>query len=256
MTLPDGTMEIRPLHGLGEIRPGDDLGERLLAALQQAGLHLEEGDIVVVTQKVVSKAENRLVDLGTVKPSPLAKAWAEEWGKDSRQVEVVLRESRRVVRMDRGVIIAETRHGFVCANAGVDASNIAGGNVVSLLPCDPDASAAALRKTLEAPSGVRVGVIVSDTFGRPWHEGQVNVAIGAAGVEVLHRYQGQLDPYGYELRVTEIATADELAAAAELVMGKTEGVAAVLVRGLGWAIVATGEGAASLVRHQDKDLFR
>jgi coenzyme F420-0:L-glutamate ligase/coenzyme F420-1:gamma-L-glutamate ligase len=249
-------VEFRPVHGLGEIRPGDHLGERLLAALRRAGQRLQDGDIVVVTQKVISKAENRLVDLGAVVPSPLAQAWAEEWGKDSRQVEVVLRESRRVVRMDHGVIISETHHGFVCANAGVDASNVSGGNVVSLLPPDPDASADMLRRTLEAASGVPVGVIVSDTFGRPWREGQVNVAIGAAGVEVLRRYQGQVDPYGYELRVTEIATADEIAAAAELVMGKTDSVAAVLVRGLGRSVVATGEGAAALIRPPEKDLFR
>ncbi len=245
-----------PVTGLGEVRPGDDLAIALLSALGQMGEKLCDGDVLVVTQKVVSKAEGQLVDLATVTPSELARGWAEAWAKDPRQVEVVLRESRRIVRMDRGVVVAETRQGFVCANAGVDASNVGGGEVVSLLPDDADASAERLRDALREATGATIGVVVSDTFGRAWREGQVNVAIGAAGVDSLHQYQGQRDSYGYELRVTEIAVADELAGAAELVMGKTDGVPAALIRGAAWCVVAEGRPARALVRPAERDMFR
>jgi coenzyme F420-0:L-glutamate ligase/coenzyme F420-1:gamma-L-glutamate ligase len=239
--------------GLGDIVPGSDLAGAILAALEAEGQALHDGDIVVVTQKVVSKAEGCLVSLATVEPSPLALAWATRWAKDPRVVELVLRESSRIVRMDRGVIISETRHGLVCANAGVDCSNV-GNDYATLLPPDPDASAARLRAALESGSGARVGVIISDTFGRAWREGQTNVAIGVAGVEALRHFEGQLDPTGYELRVTMLATADELAGAAELVMGKVDGVPVAVVRGLGRAL---GEGSAQeLIRPAGTDLFR
>ncbi len=245
-----------PIVGLGEVRPGDDLAQGLLAAVERMGERLCDGDLLVVTQKVVSKAEGRLVDLESVEASALAREWGEAWEKDPRQIEVVLRETRRIVRMDRGVVISETRHGFVCANAGVDASNVGGGHVVSLLPDDADASAGRLREALGATTGARIGIVISDTFGRAWREGQINVAIGAAGVDVLRQYQGQHDPYGYELRVTEIAVADELAGAAELVMGKTDGVAAVLVRGAAQYVVEDGRPASALVRPAERDMFR
>jgi coenzyme F420-0:L-glutamate ligase/coenzyme F420-1:gamma-L-glutamate ligase len=202
----------------------------------------------------VSKAEGRVVSLGEVIPSALAREFAQTWGKDARFVEVVLRESRRIVRMDRGVIIAETTHGFICANAGVDASNVPGEERISLLPVDPDGSAMRLRKALEARCGAQVAVIVSDTFGRPWREGLTNVAIGVAGLLPLVSYIGQQDPHGHTLRVTELAVADELAAAAGLLMRKLARIPVVQIRGYRYE---PGEGRArSLVRSPERDLFR
>ena len=219
------------LPGIPEVSPGDDLGHLIGAAAERAGQQLEAGDILVVAQKVVSKAEGRLVSLREVVPSRLAREFAAAWGKDARAVEVVLQEARRIVRMDRGVIIAETTHGFICANAGVDASNVPGEERVCLLPVDPDASAARLAKRLGELCGVEAAVIVSDTFGRPWREGLMNVAIGVAGLPPLVSYIGQQDPHGHTLRVTELAVADELAAAAGLLMGKLERLPVVLIRG-------------------------
>jgi coenzyme F420-0:L-glutamate ligase/coenzyme F420-1:gamma-L-glutamate ligase len=247
------SIELRPVLGLDEIEPGTDLAAAILDALAGQGEALVDGDIVVVTQKVVSKAEGCLVDLATVEPSRLASEWAERWAKDARVVELVLRESRRIVRMERGVIISETRHGLVCANAGVDCSNV-GNDHATLLPPDPDASAAGLRSALQAASGARLGVVISDTFGRAWREGQTNIAIGVSGVEALRHFEGQVDPTGYELRVTMLATADEVAGAAELVMGKVDGVPVAIVRGLGRAL---HDGSASeLIRPAATDLFR
>jgi coenzyme F420-0:L-glutamate ligase / coenzyme F420-1:gamma-L-glutamate ligase len=244
---------VLPVVGLGEIVPETDLAASIASALGTSGLSLVDGDILVVTQKIVSKAEGCLVDLATVSPSPLALEWAHRWDKDARVVELVLRHSRRIVRMDRGVIISETFHGLVCANAGVDQSNV-GGERATLLPPDPDASAARIRAGLEAGSGVRLGVIISDTFGRAWREGQTNVAIGVSGVAPLRHFEGQVDPTGYELRVTMLATADELAGAAELVMGKLDGVPVALVRGLA-SLLGAGS-ARELVRPAANDLFR
>jgi coenzyme F420-0:L-glutamate ligase/coenzyme F420-1:gamma-L-glutamate ligase len=247
-------IEIWPVVGLGEITPGVDLAAAILEAVRADGAALADGDIVVITQKVVSKAEGCLVDLADIEPSPLAREWAERWAKDARVVELVLRQSRRLVRMDRGVIISEKFHGLVCANAGVDQSNV-GHERATLLPPDPDASAERLRAALAAGAGgVRLGVIISDTFGRAWREGQTNIAIGVAGVEALRHFEGQVDPTGYELRVTMLATADELAGAAELVMGKIDAVPVAVVRGLDRAL---GPGRASeLVRPAAADRFR
>jgi len=246
-------LEILPVVGIGEISPDTDLAREIHVALETQATPLQNGDIVVVTQKIVSKAEGCVVALESVEPSSLASQWAALWNKDPRVVELVLRESRRIVRMDRGVIISETQHGLVCANAGVDCSNV-GGERATLLPPDPDASAERLRAALSRSSGARLGVIISDTFGRAWREGQTNVAIGVAGVEALRHFEGQFDPTGYELRVTMLATADELAGAAELVMGKVDGVPVALVRGLERAL---GSGSASeLVRPAANDLFR
>jgi coenzyme F420-0:L-glutamate ligase / coenzyme F420-1:gamma-L-glutamate ligase len=244
-------LEIIPVEGIPEVRPGDDLPDLIARA---TGEDLRAGDIVVVTHKIVSKAEGRLVDLRAVEPSALAKGFAARYGRDPRQIEVVLRESRRVVRMDRGLIIAETHHGFVCANAGVDASNVPGDDVVCLLPVDPDASAARLREALTVRTGSDLAVIVSDSFGRPWREGITNVAIGVAGMEPLTDYRGQRDPYGYPLEASILAGADELAAAAELVMGKTEGIPAAIVRNYPYK---PGPGTArDLLMAPEKDLFR
>lgn len=208
----------------------------------------------MVAHKVVSKAEGRLVQLAEVTPGAEATRFAAEHGKDARAVEVVLRESRSVLRMERGVIISETRHGFVCANAGVDRSNAGAPGTVVLLPVDPDASARRLRERLITIAGGSVGVIISDTFGRAWREGHANVAIGIAGVPALLRYAGQFDPDGYELRVTEGALADEIAGAAELVMGKLARCPVAIVRGL--RPDGESERALEYVRPLDRDMFR
>jgi coenzyme F420-0:L-glutamate ligase/coenzyme F420-1:gamma-L-glutamate ligase len=241
------TIRILPVEGLPEIRPGDDL-----AALIAERADLEDGDIVCVAHKVVSKAEGRIVRLADVEPSPQARELAGPAG-DARRLEVVLGEAERIVRSRPPLVIAETRHGFVCASAGVDSSNAPDPDSVVLLPEDPDASAARLRAELQRRSGRRLGVVVTDTFGRAWRVGIANVAIGAAGVEVLRDLRGRHDPAGYELHATVIALADEIAAAAELAMGKTERVPVAIVRGL----EAAGEGTArELVMPRELDLFR
>jgi coenzyme F420-0:L-glutamate ligase / coenzyme F420-1:gamma-L-glutamate ligase len=242
-------VRVLPVEGIPEVRPGDDL-----AALVAEAADVRADDIVVVTHKIVSKAEGRLVDLRTVEPSALAKAFAARHGKDPRQIEVVLRESRRIVRMDRGLIISETHHGFVCANAGVDASNVPGDEVVCLLPVDPDASSARLRETLAQRAGSDLAVIISDSFGRPWRDGITNVAIGVAGMRCLVDYRGETDPHGFPLEASVLAVADELAAAAELVMGKTAGIPIAIVRGYPYERAA-GTGRA-LIMPPERDLFR
>ena len=250
------------LDGIPEISPGDDLAALIAAALAAGGIGLESGDVLVVTQKVVSKAEGRVVELASVTPGEDARAWAERWGKDPRQVELVLRESAHVLRMaDGGLIISRTRHGFVCANAGVDLSNVGGGEVATLLPLDPDASARGLRDRLLALTGVAVGVVISDSFGRPWRNGIVNVAIGCAGLEPLLDLRGTPDVQGRVMHSTVIAVADELASAADLAGGKVTQRPVVLVRG--WeheagdgAVEGAVEGAASaLVMDRELDLF-
>ena len=242
------------LQGMPEVRPGDDLAALILEAAGRQGLAFEQGDVLVVTQKVVSKAEGRIVDLESVEPGPFARQIAERWEKDARVVEVVLGESERIVRMDHGVIICETKHGLICANAGVDGSNVERVGTVSLLPEDPDASAATLRRRVEEATGVAAAVIITDTFGRPWREGHVNFAIGVAGMTPVLDYTGQTDPAGHELRVTQMAVADELAGAAELAHGKLDRVPVAIVRGYTYP---PGSGTArDLIRDPEKDLFR
>ena len=248
--------EIRILSvpGIPIVVPGDNLAALIQEAVRNAELEIQDGDVVVVTQKIVSKAEGCLVSLPDVTPSLLAEEFANQWDKDARQVEVVLQASRRIVKMDRGVIISETRHGFICANAGVDRSNMEGDDVVALLPPDPDASARAIRDLLQQQMGVDVAVIISDTFGRPWREGLVNVAIGLAGMQANVDYTGQYDAEGYELKVTALCVADELAAAAELVMNKLDNVPVAVIRGYDYP---SGEGDLNqLVRDPERDLFR
>ncbi len=244
-------IELLPVRGIPEIRPGDDLPGLIAGA---AGEDLRAGDVLVVTHKVVSKAEGRLVDLATVEPSVLAVSFGAEHGKDPRQLEVVLRESRRIVRMARGIIISETHHGFVCANAGVDASNVPDAETVCLLPADPDASAARLREALATRLCLETPVVISDSFGRPWREGIVDVAVGIAGLEPLADYRGQRDPHGRPMEASVLAEADELASAAELVMGKTDGVPVAIVRGYDYR-AGTGTSRA-LIMPPDRDLFR
>jgi coenzyme F420-0:L-glutamate ligase/coenzyme F420-1:gamma-L-glutamate ligase len=244
---------IVPVGGLPEVASGADLAGLLLTAMERLRLSPAETDVVVVTQKVVSKAEGRVIRLDTVTPGSEAKRLAGETGFEARHVEVILRESVRIVRVAPRVLITETRQGFVCANAGVDRSNTGGVDRAVLLPVDPDASAAALRQRLTEATGVAVGVLISDSFGRAWREGQVNVAIGAAGVACLTDYRGSRDDDGYRLQGTVLATADELAAAAELVMRKLDRVPAAVVRGLD----LRGEGDARVLRRDPAlDLFR
>lgn len=242
------------ITGMPEVRPSDDLAEMLLDAAGAQDTRLHSGDVLVVTQKIVSKAENRLVRLADVKPSAFASSIARDYDKDARLVEVVLQESRRIVRMDKGIIITENRLGHICANAGIDASNMGEHGTVALLPADPDRWCSDARTTIKARLGVDVAVIMSDTFGRPWREGCTNVAIGVAGMEPMVDYRGQVDPAGMTLRVSVLAVADELASAAELLMGKFARIPAVIIRGYPYL---HGAGKASqLLREPGKDLFR
>ena len=234
------------MAGLPEIREGDDL-----AALVAAAVELEDGDVVVLAQKVVSKSEGRVVSVADVEPSQRAREIAGD--EDPRRIEVILREAARVVRVRPPLVIAETSHGFICASAGVDSSNAPERGMVVLLPEDPDASAQRIRERLRRLSSREVAVLITDSFGRPWRQGTTDVAIGAAGLQILLDLRGRLDRAGYELHYTMIAIADEIAGAAELAMGKTEGVPVVVVRGLDVA----GEGSArELVIPEERDLFR
>ena len=247
-------VQIIGLDGVPEVRPQDDLAAIVLGAVGASGEELRDGDLLVVTHKIVSKAEGQLVDLREIEPSDLARRHAAAWDKDPRQIEVVLRESKRIVRMAHGIIIAETHHGFICANAAVDASNIPGDDTVCLLPRDPDASAAALRATLRERTGLDVPVVISDSFGRAWRMGITNVAIGVSGLAPLADYRGQADPYGRTMHASILAVADELASAAELVSGKVDGRPVALIRGYAFARAeATGR---DLLMDPARDLFR
>lgn len=251
-------LRIIPVKGIGEIAPGTDLGLIIYKAMRAQQLTLQQGDVLVVTQKIVSKAEGNVVNLDEISPSQFAQALALESQKDASHIEVVLRESRRIVRMDHGVLISETKHGFICANAGVDESNVDGAREVTLLPVDPDRSAQELRTRLQQLSGegpsFDIAIIISDTWGRPWRNGQVNTAIGVAGMEALADYRGQHDPYGYELHASVIAVADELASAAELVMGKIERIPVALIRSYQYT-PGRGNGR-TLLRDPATDMFR
>ena len=242
-------MTILPVPGLPEIEPGHDLAE-----LIAGNIDLEDGDIVLITSKIVSKAEGCAVELGDVEPSVFAGEWAAAWDKDPRVVEVVLRESKRIVRQIGPVLITETRHGFVCANSGVDQSSSGAQGRVLVLPRDPDASARRARARF-AELGASVAVIVTDTFGRPWREGQTDIAIGVAGIKPLYSYIGQHDPHGHEFRVQEICVADELAAASELVKGNTSRVPVAVVRGFEWDLDDEAT-MAPVIRDSSRDLFR
>ena len=247
-------LELIALDGIPEVAPGDDLALHVARAAEHAGLELTDQDVLVITQKIVSKAEGRLVELATVEPSAFARAWADRWGKDARQVEVVLQESAEIVRTGPGgLIISRTRHGFVCANAGVDVSNVGGGDVASLLPLDPDASAARIRDGLHRRLDAAPAVVISDSFGRPWRNGIVNVAVGAAGIETLLDLRGKPDAAGREMSATVIAVADELASAADLVGGKVAQRPVVVVRSYEWR--PSDAGASVLVMERERDLF-
>ncbi|HEX9381377.1 MAG TPA: coenzyme F420-0:L-glutamate ligase [Gaiellaceae bacterium] len=239
-------LRIIPVAGLPEIQEGDDLAE-----LVAAKVDLEDGDVVALAQKIVSKSEGRVVRLADVEPSAHAREIAED--EDPRRIEVILREAARVVRIRPPLVIAETKHGFICASAGVDASNAPEPDTVVLLPEDPDGSAQAIRERLRELTGREVAVLITDSFGRPWRQGTIDVALGAAGLEVIRDLRGTRDSVGYELHATMIAVADEIASAAELVMGKVDGIPAAVLRGLEVA----GDGhARDLVIPEERDLFR
>lgn len=243
------SLQIMGVAGLPEIVAGDDL-----AALISSSTALADGDVVVITSKVVSKAEGAVVELDTVEPSALAASFAKRWGKDARVVEIVLQQAARIVRMSGPVLITETHHGLVCANSGVDQSSSGAPGRVVILPVDPDESARRFRQRFAA-LGIDVAVIISDTFGRPWREGQTDVAIGLAGLAPMVSYVGQRDPHGHEFRVQELCIADELCGAAELVKGNTSRVPVAVVRGVSWEH-DEGATASSLIRDPSLDLFR
>ena len=249
-------LRIIGIEGIPEVHPGDDLHRIIGDAIEESGNGLQDDDVLIVTHKIVSKAEGRLVDLNTVEPSPFATKWARDFDKDPRQVEVVLSESKRIVRMDRGILISETRHGFICANAGVDQSNVSP-DTVCLLPLDPDASARAIRTALNDRFGLKTGpgIIISDSFGRPWRAGIVNVAVGISGLAPLADYRGMFDSAGYEMHVSVLAVADELAGAAELVMNKLDARPVVLIRGYQPPTTAPHGSGRDMVLDPARNLF-
>jgi coenzyme F420-0:L-glutamate ligase / coenzyme F420-1:gamma-L-glutamate ligase len=251
---PRQGIRLTPISFSDEIRPGDDIAGKLFRALRRNRLRLGRGDILVVKHKIISKAEGRLVDLGSVDPSLDSLAWARQYGLDARVVELAKRESRAIIRRAKGVLITETRHGFLCANSGVDLSNVDGGRHALLLPEDPDRSAARLRRALKKLTGTAIPVIVTDTFGRPWREGLTEFAIGIAGLKPLRDDRGRRDPYGYRLKASVEAIADELACAAGLVCGKLNRAPACIIRGFAYE---PGRGRVKdLLRPARADLFR
>lgn len=247
-------LRIIGVSGIPEIPEGADLVSVIIQSCQNQGTPIEESDVLVITQKIISKSEGRIVPLADVTPSVFARQIAEEHERDPRHIEVVLQESRRVVRMDRGVFITETHHGFICANAGVDASNVGGIDLLSLLPIDSDVSAQGIRNGIHEHLGLNVAVIISDTFNRPWRMGTIDVAIGLSGINPLKDYRGVVDPDGYELRSTVTSLADELASAAEVVMGKTSQIPVAIIRGLTYE--QDNDNVGNLLRDPSQDLFR
>jgi coenzyme F420-0:L-glutamate ligase/coenzyme F420-1:gamma-L-glutamate ligase len=253
--VPRLPIQIIPLAELPEVAPGDDLPQLIAEAIKRQDLRIGDGDIFVVAHKIVSKSEGKIVRLDSIQPSQRAEQWAAEYQKDPRVIELVLSEASRIVRMERGVIVAETRHGFVCANAGVDVSNAPEGMAI-LLPDDADRSAGALQAALEKMFGVHLAVIIADSFGRPWREGLVNVALGVAGIAPLADYRGTHDTSGKTLQATVIAQADELASAAELVMGKIDRVPVAILRGVASDAQSGSGSGRDLIRPAANDIFR
>lgn len=248
------SLQIFGVPGLPEVVEGTDLGVAVLHAAQAAGTPIESGDVVVVTSKIVSKAEGRIVELAEVEPSTFAREWSARWEKDPAVTEIVLREAKRIVRQMGPVLITETHQGFVCANSGVDQSSSGAHGRAVLLPVDSDASARTIRATFLA-EGVDAAVIISDTFGRAWREGQTDIAIGVAGIQPIYSYIGQVDPHGHEFKVQALCTADELAGAAELVKGNVSRVPVAVIRGYEWGVDDTAT-IAPVLRDQSRDLFR
>jgi coenzyme F420-0:L-glutamate ligase/coenzyme F420-1:gamma-L-glutamate ligase len=255
-TKPTGRSGLRviPIFVAGEILPGDSLADRLLQSMHRRRIRFQSGDILIVKHKIVSKSEGRVLDLGSITPSAESVAWAKQYALDARVIELALRESRAVIRRKNGVLITETQHGFLCANSGVDVSNVNGGGHALLLPEDPDRSADDLRRELRKHTGLRIPVIITDSFGRPWREGLTEVAIGVAGMKPLRDERGRRDPHGYKLQASVEAVADELACAAGLVCGKLKRTPACIVRGFEYE--AGGGGVGKLLRPAANDLFR
>ena len=246
-------LEIIGLEGLGGVRQGDSIGRLIYQACSRHRITLVDGDILVVAHKIVSKAEGRIIRLDTIQPSSRALELSHELGKDPCLLEIILRETRRIIRVGGGTIIVETHHGFICANAGVDLSNVGLGQI-AILPLDPDRSAREIREEVRQLSGVMPGVIISDSFGRPWRLGTVDVAVGVSGLKPLKDDRGKNDRYGYELKASVAAVADELAAAAELVMGKRGEIPVVIIRG--YSVEGEDGSAKELLRPEAEDLFR
>jgi coenzyme F420-0:L-glutamate ligase / coenzyme F420-1:gamma-L-glutamate ligase len=243
-----------PISFSSEIQPGDSLADKLLDALREQNTVLDSGDILVIKHKIVSKSENRLVDLAKVKPSAPSKRWGKRYKLDARVVELAMRESRSVIRRENGILITETRHGFICANSGVDVSNVDGGSHALLLPIDPDRSARTIYRAVKERTALSIPILITDSFGRPWREGLVDFCIGIAGMKPLRDDRGRRDPHGYTLRASVEAIADELACAAGLVCGKLNRTPACVIRGY---VVARGQGRArNLLRPASRDLFR
>jgi coenzyme F420-0:L-glutamate ligase/coenzyme F420-1:gamma-L-glutamate ligase len=247
-------LRLIPIRFPDEARPGDSVAIKLLAAMRRNRQHFHAGDILIVKHKIVSKTEGRLVDLGRISPSAESIAWAEQYELDARVIELALRESRGVIRRKNGVLITETQHGFICANSGIDVSNVDGGRTALLLPEDPDRSAASLRRTLKKQTGLSIPVIITDSFGRPWREGLTEFAIGVSGMKPLRDDRGRRDPRGYKLKASVEAVADELACAAGLVCGKLNRTPACIVRGFSYT--AGVGGVDDLLRPAATDLFR
>ena len=259
MTKSTQSISLIPVCGIPEIKPNDDLAEIIYNAATDSGLILEQGDILVVAQKIISKTENRIVDLDKVEPSPFAHTLSKEVSKDPRLIEVILSETTKIIKMDqrkpeKGRLIVETRGGVISANAGVDTSNVSGGDMVTLLPIDSDKSADILVEGFKEKLGFEVAVIITDTVGRPWRDGLVDIAIGCSGIKALKDYRGETDSKGFELNATVMAVADEIASAAGLLMEKAESVPVIIVRGYGYE--AKGKGAKELIRNPEDDLFR
>ena len=248
-------LQIFGVPGLPEIAVDDDIAALVVEAAEAAGSGLDNGDVLVVTSKIISKAEGRVFELADIEPSPFAVEWSKQWGKDPAVTELVLRESKRVVHQVGPVLITETHHGFVCANSGIDQSSSGAHGRVVALPLDADASARRIRRRLAELAGIDVAVIVSDTFGRAWREGQTDVAIGIAGMHPIHSYIGQVDPHGHEFKVQALCTADELAGAAELVKGNVSRVPVAVIRGFPWEVDESAT-IGVVLRDQTRDLFR
>ena len=253
------SISLIPISGIPEIKPGDDLVNIILGALSENNITIQKGDVLVFAQKIISKAEDRIVDLAKVQPSPYAHTLSKEVSKDPRLIEIILSETTKIIKMDqrkpeKGRLIVETRGGVISANAGVDASNVSGGDMVTLLPIDSDESADNLAKGIKKHTGQDVAIIITDTVGRPWRDGLVDIAIGCSGIKALKDYRGETDSKGFELNATVMAVADEIASAAGLLMEKADAVPLVLVRG--YKYDTQGKGAKELIRDPEEDLFR
>ena len=250
----DEAIKLIPIAFSQEVAPGDSISEKLLDAMRREGLRLQSGDILVVKHKIISKAEGRFVDLASITPSPESVAWAKQYDLDPRVIELALRESRSVIRRKNGVLITETHHGFLCANSGIDVSNVDGGRHAVLLPEHPDRSASNLRRSLKKKLGISIPILITDSFGRPWREGLTDFAIGIAGMKALRDDRGRRDSHGYKLKASVEAVADELASAAGLVCGKLNRAPACIIRGFPYA---SGRGGVrDLLRPPASDLFR